>query len=439
VVIIGGDAGGMAAVSQLRKGLPDAEVVALERGRWTSYSACGIPYVVGGAVSGGVERLVARSPEAHRAAGTDVRIGHEAVAIDLAAGEVQVATADDATYRLGYDQLLIATGGTPIRPPLPGIDLPFVHGVQTLEDGADLLRHAEAGCQRVVVVGSGYIGLEMAEAFVERGCTATVVERAVQPMGTLDPDMGELVARAMVSHAIDLRCGVDVVGFEPGVVLTSAGPVEADLVVLGIGVAPNSGLAREAGLALGVKGSIRVDPRQETSSPGVWAAGDCSESRHLVTGQPVHVPLGTYANKQGRVAGINIGGGDAVSAGVLGTAITKLCETEIARTGLGEDEAGRAGFDAVAERIESTTIAGYFTGAAPMTVKVVAERGSGRLLGAQIVGGAGAAKRIDTVAVAITAGFTVREVLDLDLAYAPPFSGVWDPIAVAARQALKRL
>jgi NADPH-dependent 2,4-dienoyl-CoA reductase/sulfur reductase-like enzyme len=171
----------------------------------------------------------------------------------------------------------------------------------------------------------------------------------------------------------------------------------------------------------------------------VWAAGDCSESRHLVTGQPVHVPLGTYANKQGRVAGINIGGGDAVSAGVLGTAITKLCETEIARTGLGEDEAGRAGFDAVAERIESTTIAGYFTGAAPMTVKVVAERGSGRLLGAQIVGGAGAAKRIDTVAVAITAGLTVREVLDLDLAYAPPFSGVWDPIAVAARQALKRL
>ena len=438
-MIIGGDAGGMSAVSQLRKGLPDAEVVALERGHWTSYSACGIPYVVGGVVTGGVERLVARSPEAHRAAGTDLRIGHEAVAIDLDAGEVHVAPADAGTYRLGYDQLLIATGGMPIRPPLPGIDLPFVHGVQTLDDGADLLCHAEADCQRVVVVGSGYIGLEIAEAFVERGCTATVVERAAQPMRTLDPDMGELVAEAMVAHGIDLRCQVDVVGFEPGVVRTSAGPVEADLVVLGIGVAPNTILAREAGLALGVQGSIRVDRRQETSSPGVWAAGDCCESRHLVTGQPVHVPLGTYANKQGRVAGINIGGGDAVSAGVLGTAITKLCQTEIARTGLGENEAGRAGFDAVALCIRSTTIAGYFPGAAPMTVKLVVERGSGRLLGAQIVGGEGAAKRIDTCAVAITAGLTVREVLDLDLAYAPPFSGVWDPIAVAAREALKQI
>jgi thioredoxin reductase/predicted MFS family arabinose efflux permease len=250
VVIIGGDAGGMAAVSQLRKGLPDAEVVALERGHWTSYSACGIPYVVGGVVTGGVERLVARTPEAHRAAGTDVRIGHEAVAIDLDAGEVHVATADAETYRLGYDQLLIATGGTPIRPPLPGIDLPFVHGVQTLDDGADLLCHAEADCQRVVVVGSGYIGLEIAEAFVERGCTATVVERAAQPMRTLDPDMGELVAEAMVAHGIDLRCQVDVVGFEPGVVRTSAGPVEADLVVLGIGVALSGWISSVTGMLI---------------------------------------------------------------------------------------------------------------------------------------------------------------------------------------------
>ena len=438
VVIIGGDSGGMSAVSQIRRGRPDAEVVALERGRWTSYSACGIPYVVGGVVKG-VERLVARTPERHRELGTDVRIGHEAMAIDLDARAVDVRDPDDGTYRLDYDHLLIATGGTPIRPPLPGIDLPFVHGVQTLDDAVDLLEHAEGRCQDVVVVGSGYIGLEMAEAFVQRGCSVTVIEQQAQPMVTLDPDMGTLVAEALLEQGVKLRCGVGVTGFEPGAVLTTDGAIDADLVVLGIGVGPNSKLAVEAGLAVGVKDAIRVDERQETSSPGVWAAGDCCESRHLVSDRPVHFALGTYANKQGRVAGINIGGGDAVFPGVLGTAITKICSREIARTGLNEGESEAAGFDAVASRIESTTTAGYFPDAEPMTVKVVVERGSGRVLGAQIVGGDGAAKRIDTCATAITAGMTAQQVLDLDLAYAPPFSGVWDPIAVAAREALKLL
>jgi NADPH-dependent 2,4-dienoyl-CoA reductase/sulfur reductase-like enzyme len=227
-----------------------------------------------------------------------------------------------------------------------------------------------------------------------------------------------------------------VTGFEPGRVLTSDGPLPADLVVLGIGVGPNSTLAEEAGLSLGVKGSIRVDERQETSSSGVWAAGDCCETRHLVSGEHVYVPLGTYANRQSRVAGINIGGGRAVFPGVLGTAISRICDTEVSRTGLGMGEAERAGLDAVASSIEATTTAGYYPGASPLTVKLIVERGSGRLLGAQIVGGAGAGKRIDTCAAAITAGFTVQQVLDLDLAYAPPFSSVWEPVAVAARAAM---
>ena len=440
VVVIGGDPGGMAAASQIRRRRPEVEVIALERGEWTSYTACGIPYVVGGIVQGGIERLVARSPEEHRANGIDVRLGHEATAIDPDGREVEVTPRDGTAYRLGYDQLLIATGGSPIRPELPGIDLPFVHGVQTLDDGGHLLRHAEelaSGCRRIVVVGSGYIGLEMAEAFVDRGCTATVVEQAAQPMGTLDPDMGELVADAMKTHGLMLRTEVEVTGFEPSRVLTSDGPLDADLVVLGIGVGPNAGLAGEAGLDLGAKGSIRVDDRQETSSPGVWAAGDCCESRHLVTGEPVYIALGTYANRQSRVAGINISGGQAIFPGVLGTAISKICDTEIARTGLGTDEADRAGLDVVVSRIESTTHAGYYPEADPMTVKLIVARGTGRLLGAQIVGGPGAGKRIDTCAAAITAGFTVQQVMDLDLAYAPPFSSVWDPVAVAAREALK--
>jgi NADPH-dependent 2,4-dienoyl-CoA reductase/sulfur reductase-like enzyme len=440
VVVIGGDPGGMAAAAQIRRRRPDIEVVALERGDWTSYSACGIPYVVGGIVDGGIEQLVARTPEEHRRNGIDVRLGHEATAVDVERGTVEVTPRDGDSYGLAYDQLLIGTGGAPIRPELPGIDLPFVHGVQSLDDGEHLLCHAEelaAACQRVVVVGSGYIGLEMAEAFVERGCAATVVEQAAQPMGTLDPDMGRLVAAAMKSHGVPLRTEVEVTGFEPGRVLTSDGPLPADLVVLGIGVGPNTALAEEAGLRLGVKGAIRVDERQETSSPGVWAAGDCCESRHLVTGKHVYFPLGTYANRQSRVAGINMSGGHAVFPGVLGTAVSRICDTEIARTGLGIGEAERSGFDVVASRIEATTASGYFPGAAPITVKLTVERGTGRLLGAQIVGGAGAGKRIDTCATAITAGFTVQQVMDLDLAYAPPVSSVWDPVAVAAREALK--
>jgi NADPH-dependent 2,4-dienoyl-CoA reductase/sulfur reductase-like enzyme len=430
----------MAAAAQIRRRRPEIEVIALERGNWTSYTACGIPYVVGGIVDGGIERLVARTPEEHRRRGIDLRLGHEAMAIDLERGAVEIAPRDGDSYELGYDQLLIGTGGSPIRPRLPGIDLPFIHGVQSLDDGDHLLRHAEdlaRECQRIVVVGSGYIGLEMAEAFVARGCAATVVEQAAQPMGTLDPDMGSLVAVAMERHGVPLRTEVEVTGFEPGRVLTSDGPLQADLVVLGIGVAPNTALAEHAGLTLGVKGAIRVDDRQETSRPGVWAAGDCCESRHLVTGEHVYFPLGTYANRQSRVAGINISGGQAVSPGVLGTAVSRICDTEIARTGLGTGEAERAGLDAVASRIESTTASGYFPGAAPITVKLIVERGSGRLLGAQIVGGPGAGKRIDTCATAITAGFTVQQVMELDLAYAPPLSSVWDPVAVAAREALK--
>jgi NADPH-dependent 2,4-dienoyl-CoA reductase/sulfur reductase-like enzyme len=439
IVIIGGDAGGMSAVSQIRRLQPDAEVVALEKGNWTSYSACGIPFVIGGVVPGGIERLVARSPEQHRRNGIDVRMRSEAMAIDLAAGTVEVHDHEGSrTYPLGFDQLLIGTGGSPIRPPLPGIDLPFVRGVQTLDDAAALLEHAEqAGCKRVVVVGGGYIGLEMAEAFLHRGCSSTVIDTGRYPLGLLDPEPGAIVAAALTREGIDLKVGTKVEGFSPGAVHTDHGDVPADLVILGIGVGPNSMLAGAAGIELGVKEAIRVDERQATSVAGVWAAGDCAESTHLVSGEQVHIALGTYANRQSRVAGINIGGGDARTPRVLGTAVTKLCETEIALTGLNSKQAVAAGFDVVTSLVESSTAAGYYPDSAAVTVKLILERGSGRLLGAQIVGGPGAAKRIDTCATAITAGMDVQQVLDLDLAYAPPFSPLWDPVAVAAREALK--
>ena len=449
VVIIGGDAAGMTAAGRVRGGASDAEVVALEMGRFTSYSACGIPYAIGGLVAGGVERLVARSPEQHRQRGVDVRLHHEATAIDTAAGTVEVLDQHAGeTYQLGYDQLMVATGGAPIRPSLPGIDLPFIQGVQTLGDAERLLALAEDGCRRVVIVGGGYIGLEMAEAFIERGCSATIVERGAQPLALLDEDFGARIAAALRQRGIDVRTETTVEGFAPQRVITDGGELPADLVVLGIGVRPRSELAAAAGIELGVQDAIRVDDRQATSVDGVWSAGDCATAVHVVTGAPVHIPLGTYANKHGRVAGLNIArrlagaegaGDDARALPVAGTAVTKLCKLEIGLTGLRQDTAIDAGLDAVTVTIEATTQAGYMPGARPMTVRMTAERGTGRLLGAQILGGPGAAKRIDVVATALAAGMTVADVAELDLGYAPPFSGVWDPVAVAAREATKEV
>lgn len=437
LVVIGGDAGGMAAASQARRLRGDLDIVALEKGNWTSYSACGIPYLVGGEIEA-LDDLVARTPQEFRDRfRIDVRLRHEAMALDLDAGKVEVRDHDrDRTFTVGFDQLMVGTGARPRRPPIDGIDGPGVHGVQTLDDAAHLLAHAEANtASRVVVVGAGYIGLELAEAFTRRGAQVTIVERDAEVMRTLDPDMGALVSAAIRSHGIEVRCSTSTTGFSEGLVHTEAGDVPADLVVLGLGVVPNAELAAAAGVALGAGGAIAVDRRQHTSVDGVWAAGDCCESTHLVSNRKLYVALGTVANKQSRVAGTNIGGGYATFPGVVGTAITKVCATEVARTGLTEVEAAHDGFAVHAVTIESTTTAGYLPDAKPMTVKVVAERGSGRLLGAQIVGGEGSAKRIDVFATALHAQMTVEQMTHLDLAYAPPFSPLWDPVLIGARKA----
>jgi NADPH-dependent 2,4-dienoyl-CoA reductase/sulfur reductase-like enzyme len=441
LVVIGGDAGGMAAASQARRLRADLEIVALERGNWTSYSACGIPYYVAGEVDD-INQLVARDPQTFRdEQRIDVRLRHEATAIDLDERRVEVRDLErERTLTLSFDQLAIGTGARPIRPDLPGIDLPFIHGVQTLDDARSLLAYAEEhDVQRVAVVGGGYIGLEMAEAFTRWGAEVVIIDRAPQVMSSLDPDMGALVAEAMVRHDIEVRCDTVVSGFEDGQVHTSDGTVSADLVVLGIGVEPNAELAREAGLATGVRGAIRVDRRQQTDAEGVWAAGDCCESFHLVTRAPTYLALGTVANKQARVAGINIGGGYATFPGVVGTAVARLCATEVARTGLNEREARKAGFGYVVAKTTSTTRASYFPGLKDIEVKLVVEKVTGRVLGGQIVGEEGAAKRVDVLATAITAGMTVTDLLDLDLGYAPPFSPLWDPVQSSARRALSLL
>jgi len=439
LVVIGGDAAGMTAASQARRLDGDLDIVALEKGRWVSYSACGIPYLVAGDVER-LEDLVARTPQEFRDRHKiDVRLRQEAMSIDTAAGQIEVRDHEHGrTVRLPYDQLVVATGALPLRPDIPGINGETVLGVQNLGDAQRLLeRNQRATARDVVVVGGGYIGLEMAESYLRLGAKVTVVDSAPEIMGTLDPDMGSLVRTAMIRHGIDVRCGSPVAAFEPGSVhLASGDTLNADLVVLGTGVEPNARLAAGAGIETGVKGAIRVNARQQTSVDGVWAAGDCAESFHLVSRQAVHVPLGTVANRQARVAGINLGGGYATFPGVVGTAVTKLCATEVARTGLNEWEAAAAGLAYVVGKIKATTRAGYLPEARPIVVKMLAERGTGRILGAQLVGEEGAGKRIDAVAVALTAGFTVEELVNTDLAYAPPFSPLWDPIQVAARKAL---
>jgi len=438
LVVIGGDAAGMTAATNARRGRPDLEIVVLEKGAHTSYSACGIPYVVSGAVAG-LDELVVRTPQEFRDGfRIDVRTRHEARSIDLDARRIEVRALDqERTLHLGFDLLHIATGARPVRPDLPGIDGPDIYGVQTLDDAQVLLDAVGAARRRTVtVVGGGYIGLEMAEAFVRRGARVTLVESGPQPMRTLDPDFGAKVAAAVRRFGIELRTGTKVEGFEPGKVHTSQGHIAADLVILGLGVVPNSAIGVDAGLEAGPRGAIFVDHRQRTSREGIYAAGDCADVRHQVSGEKVHIALGTVANKTGRVAGINLGGGYASFPGVLGTAVTRVCDVEIARTGLSQEEAEAAGIECTVGTVEATTRASYFPGAEPLHARVLAEKGTGRLVGGQLVGADRAGKRIDTLAAAITSGMTASAFVDLDLAYAPSVSPLWDAFQLAARSTL---
>ncbi|GAA1249525.1 FAD-dependent oxidoreductase [Streptomyces aureus] len=444
LVVIGGDAAGMSAASQARRmrGPDELEIVAFERGHFSSYSACGIPYWVGGEVAG-PDELIARTPEEHRERSIDLRMRTEVTELDIEGGRVRSRALDTGTEAwTSYDKLVIATGARPVRPRIPGIDAPGVHGVQTLDDGQALLDSlASTQGRRAVVVGAGYIGVEMAEALIRRGYEVTVVNRGPEPMSTLDPDMGRLVHESMTGLAITMVDDAEVTKILTGddgrarAVATTSDEYPADVVVLGIGVRPETSLARSAGLPLGEHGGLLTDLAMRVRGhENIWAGGDCVEVLDLVSGRERHIALGTHANKHGQVIGTNAGGGYATFPGVVGTAVSKVCDLEIARTGLREKDARRAGLQYVSATIESTSRAGYYPGAAPMTVKMIAERRTGRLLGVQIVGREGAAKRVDIAAVALTAGMTVDQMTALDLGYAPPFSPVWDPILVAARK-----
>ncbi|CAN5553026.1 FAD-dependent oxidoreductase [soil metagenome] len=448
LIVVGGDAAGMSAASQARRlrNEDDLSITAFERGSFTSYSACGIPYYLGTVVDD-VDKLIARSPETFRSEhAIDARIRHEVTEIDLDKGAVKVWDADGATEAWeGFDHLVYATGAVPIRPDLPGVDSTGVFGVQTLEHGLAVKKFMEeARPRRAVVVGGGYIGLEMAEAFQAHGLEVALVEMAPQPMSSLDPEMGALVADTMREMGISVLVEEPVIGFESidgrvRAVVTEQRTLPADIVVMGLGVRPNTDLARGTGLAIGSARGVVVDRRMRTARANVWAAGDCVEKWHRISRSAVAIPLGTHANKEGRVAGINIGGGYATFPGVIGTATSKVCDLEVARTGLREAEASEVGLEPLSVTVDSTTRAGYFPGAAQIKTKMIVEKRSGRLIGAQIIGREGAAKRIDVIATALWNEMTVDDLLNLDLSYAPPFSPVWDPVLVAARKAWQRV
>ncbi len=342
-----------------------------------------------------------------------------------------------------WDYLVIATGAIPIRPNVPGIGAEGIYEVTTLEDAIALRKVLEERkAKRAAIIGGSYIGIEMAEALLRWDLEIVLIDMLPQVMGTLDPDMAKLLADAIAKEGVSLYLGEKLTGFDTtgkqlNAVVTDKREIPADIAILGIGIRPNTALAKSAGIPLGIKDAIVVDSRCKTQVDGVWAAGDCAQSHHLVSGKPTWIALGTVANKQGRVAGLNVAGNDVNFPGVVGTAISRFVETEFARTGLSEHELEGLGIDFVSAKITGHTLARYFPGTQPITVKLLAEKKTGRLLGGQIVGGLGSAKRIDILATALQAGLAVEDLVNLDLGYSPPFSPTWDPIHIAARQLLK--
>lgn len=444
LVIVGGVAAGMSAASRARRQNPGARIVVFERGDWISYGACGLPYVIGGEVNG-VDDLVARTPEQMRARGIGVRLRHEVTGVDAQAATVTVLDRDSGqTVTEPYDRLLLATGVEAVRPDWAHSDLRGVHVVREIPD-VPAIEASLRGARRACVVGGGYIGIEMAEVLRSRGLSVVMVEQAPEVAGRmLDPDYQRRVRAELERGGVDVRCNTGVVGLTGKAgqvtgVQTASGLVRADVVIVAVGVRPRTGLARAAGARLGKTGAVAVNLRQETSVEGVYSAGDNTESLHRVTRRRVHLPLALGANRMGRVAGVNMAGGEARFPGVVGTSIFKAFDLGAARTGLTQTEADALGLRALSVDVSSTDHAGYYQDARPIHVRLTAELGTGRLLGAQLVGAVPSVKRVDVVATLLHSRARVPALFESDLAYAPPFNSVWDVLLVAADRLMREL
>lgn len=436
VIIIGGVAGGATAAARIRRLDERAEIVMLERTGYVSYANCGLPYYVGGAIADEGD-LTLQTPQSFYARyRVDARVGHEAIAIDRAGRMVTVRElATGRTYEEHYDKLLLAPGAKPVLPPAAQTEDGRVFTLRTVEDTFAMHDYVVGQKpQTAVVVGSGFIGLETAENLAGRGVRVTLIQRGGQVLAPLDADMACFLHAELVRNGIDLRLSTPFEGLETGEkvrVLTSRGTIEADMAVIALGVVPDTALAKEAGLELGQKGSIVTDSHMRTSDRDIYAAGDAVEVRHFVTGAKTLIALAGPANKQGRIAADNICGGSSEYRGSQGSSVDKVFSLTAAATGINEKTARAAGLDYDKVVLSPANHATYYPGAQVMTMKVLFERGSLRLLGAQIVGGAGVDKRIDVLATAIRAGLTADMLKDLDLAYAPPYSSAKDPVNMA--------
>jgi NADPH-dependent 2,4-dienoyl-CoA reductase/sulfur reductase-like enzyme len=451
LVVIGGCAAGMSAASKARRLNPDLQIVVYEKTGFVSYGSCGLPYYVSGLIEDH-NTLVVRTPAQFAKTDIEVHLHHEVTEVDTENRRLRVTNLlrdGGGSWYESYDKLLIATGGRPaLLPDFSLDDLSGVFVMRAVEDGVatrDFVQREKP--KHAVIIGAGYIGLEMAESFHQLGLETTVIGRPPQVLKRFDSDMAQIVQDELESKGIQLSLGDEVKALEGDAqgrvrrVISSKDTFEADLVLLAMGVRPNTALVETAadtvGVALGQTGAIATDSQMRTNLPGVFAAGDCAQAYHRVTGRGAYIPLATTANKQGRVAGTNLGGGHAEFEGIVGTAITKVLDVYAALTGLSEKEARASGHAVQSTTIQAGSRAHYYPGVRPMHVKLVVEQGSGRLLGGQIVGDQGAGPRIDVLATALHKGMTVEELSRLDLAYVPPIAPVWDPLLVAANVALK--
>ncbi len=438
VVIVGGVAGGATAAARIRRLDENAEIVIFEKSGFVSYANCGLPYFIGDVITD-QEELTLQTPESFwERFRISVKTNHEVIGVYPDEKTVMVRnnlTGDE--WKEDYDKLILSPGARPVRPNLPGIDSERIFTLRTVEDTLRIHDYVSTrGVKSVVVAGGGYIGIETAENLRAKGLYVTIVQRPKQLMNTLDYDMAAFVHSKLRRNGVKLRLGSSVAGFmdDNGRIITLLDGEEgiaADMVILAIGVTPDSSLAKQAGLELGVKGSIAVNDRMETSAADIYAVGDAVQVRHFVTGEDAVIALAGPANKQGRIAADNICGRDSHYRGSLGTSIIKIFDMTVAGTGLTEKTAAAAGLSYESVVLSPSSHAGYYPGAKVMTMKVVYEKESLRLLGAQIVGTEGVDKRIDVLATAIHAGIRADKLKDLDLAYAPPFSSAKDPVNMA--------
>jgi len=437
IVVVGGVAAGMSAAARARRLDESADIVVLERSRYVSFANCGLPYHVGGAIKER-EDLLLQTPQSLKASlNLDVRIGHEVRGIDRERHTVRIVDLETGReYDEAYDKLVLAPGAVPLRPALPGIDHPRLLVLRNVEDMDRIKSLVDAGARSAIVIGGGYIGVEMAENLRERGVTTDLVELADQLIPPLDRELSRDLETHMTRHGVSLHLGAAAVAFRdsPGqiaVELADGQVLTADFILLAAGVKPDTTLARAAGLELGPRGGIKVDRHMKTSDPDIYAAGDAVEVTDTVTGLPSLIPLAGPANRQGRIIGDNLCGRDSVYTTTQGTAIVKVFDMTGGGTGASEKALIRAGRTYRKIYLHPSGHAGYYPGTAPMHMKVLFEPDGGKLLGAQVVGFDGVDKRLDVFAVAIRAGLTIFDLQDLELAYAPPYGSAKDPVNMA--------